>query len=779
MRKLAKGYYIAAAALLLWAAVDLYHFLAIGNGLIQHYEGQSIVQHLVENSLLQAVVKALLSALLLLVGWLRREKRNRPRALTAFSVRLGALLLCLFFVCAGLMTLCTAQYVFGEITTAGAGFASYVYEAGRMGYLLYENSEQEDPFRETFRQRPGAAEYAMNTAIARAGMGNSAPSYDAYPEPHLPGWLDLLRGSADYDTAVMMVDGDGNVLRQSGDFLYFGYVPERDWLAGSDTSTAYGWIALGDREDSRFAVLRTMYHGDSSLWDLVALRMTGYFEGSRFEPLAMDLLTRGAYYNALETAQPQEEPPLEGQPDASPPPDFGQSATTSGSGGSEAPAYTVSELDAMGLLEWDERFDDTASAQRALVTIYAMDPDMSLYEPAGPVVYRQTQWHDNLLALLGTMDYYAASDTDIYTGASQFDLWDTIVLQTATVRDWTAYDAGTAEALPEVEFTILTALRASPLRIAMGYLQTAYLIAFLAALLGFLLLRRSVNKRLIAPISAVQQSIDAGWALLPVSPGEARAWAEPLALTGRYRDALDMLSANKNEISRLNAALSYARTAEQARRQMTSNIAHELKTPLAVIHGYAEGLREHIAEDKRDRYLDVILSETERVDGMVLELLDLSRLEAGKVKLSRDRVSLAVLTRTIFDKLDMAVQAKQLQLHFAFSDDGVVTADESRIAQVIENFATNAIKYTPSGGQVTVTIQTGRDGTSFTIENESEPLPAEALDKVWDAFYRADTARSGGGTGLGLAIAKNIVELHGGRCAVRNTAQGVAFSFTI
>ena len=212
---------------------------------------------------------------------------------------------------------------------------------------------------------------------------------------------------------------------------------------------------------------------------------------------------------------------------------------------------------------------------------------------------------------------------------------------------------------------------------------------------------------------------------------------------------------------------------------MTSNIAHELKTPLAVIHGYAEGLKEHIAEDKRDRYLDVILSETERVDGMVLELLDLSRLEAGKVKLSRDRVSLAVLTRTIFDKLDMAVQAKQLQLHFAFSDDGMVTADESRIAQVIENFATNAIKYTPSGGQVTVTIQTRRDGTSFTIENESEPLPAEALDKVWDAFYRADTARSGGGTGLGLAIAKNIVELHGGRCAVRNTAQGVAFSFTI
>ena len=119
------------------------------------------------------------------------------------------------------------------------------------------------------------------------------------------------------------------------------------------------------------------------------------------------------------------------------------------------------------------------------------------------------------------------------------------------------------------------------------------------------------------------------------------------------------------------------------------------------------------------------------------------------MKLSRDRVSLAVLTRTIFDKLDMAVQAKQLQLHFAFSDDGMVTRTESRIAQVIENFCHKRDQYTPSRRTGDGDDPDRRDGTSFTIENESEPLPAEALDKVWDAFYRADTARSGGGTGWG------------------------------
>ena len=100
-------------------------------------------------------------------------------------------------------------------------------------------------------------------------------------------------------------------------------------------------------------------------------------------------------------------------------------------------------------------------------------------------------------------------------------------------------------------------------------------------------------------------------------------------------------------------------------------------------------------------------------------------------------------------------------------------------AQVVENFATNAVKYTPAGGSVTVRIQNNRGKTTFSIENDSKPLSAEALAKVWDTFYRVDESRSGGGTGLGLAIAKNIVELHGGKCSVRNTKTGVEFQFTI
>ena len=235
----------------------------------------------------------------------------------------------------------------------------------------------------------------------------------------------------------------------------------------------------------------------------------------------------------------------------------------------------------------------------------------------------------------------------------------------------------------------------------------------------------------------------------------------------------------ENETARLEKALNYAQTAEENRRKMTSAVAHELKTPIAIIHSYAEGLKEHIAEDKRDQYVEVILSETERIDGMVLEMLDLSRLEAGKIKLSRDEFSMKELTESVFSKLERAAKAKNLKISFDIPDLFIVIADENRIGQVIENFATNAIKYTKPGGTVDVQIWKERSKTVFAIENESEPLSDRALSKVWETFYRADESRQGTGTGLGLAIAKNIVELHGGQCFVRNTKDGVEFKFRI
>lgn len=776
MKRISKGAYFAAGLLLLWAAADLYHYAVIGNRLLSSYGETAILRRLVGDSLFQGVVKIGVGALILFLSWMRRGgEKKQTGTLRAISARIGALLMALWLVFMTTITLSVAQYVFQGLAEVGVDFSTHVYAVGQLGYLYEDYGE--DPYVAQRRQIPGMKAYSMNQAIADSGTSLQAPSYDFYPGPCLPEWMNILEGGTRCETAVVFLDHNGNVIRQSSDFLYFGYLSQEAWQAGDETPTGYGWIDLGDEEDARYTVLRTLYAGDKTLWDLMVLRLTGYFEGERFEPMAMDFLTRSAYYRALEAVQPQEEIFQEGAPVIEETPDFSPSATTSGSGGGEEPAYTLSELDAMGVVEWEQRFDNTASADGDLVTIYATHPEMSVYEPEGPVVYQKTEVHENLLALLNTMGYYQGEGTDIYSGASQFDLWDMVVFSSVRVRDMT-HSAG-EQSLPEVEFTILTALRGSPLRIAASYLERVYLITFLLVLMGFLLLRGSIKKHLVVPMQAVNQGIEEGWTHLTQFREKKPKWTEPHLLIEHYVSTQDTLRRNKNEIARLSTALDYAKQAEGTRRRMTSDIAHELKTPLAVIHSYAEGLKEHIAEEKRDKYIDVILSEAERTDAMVLEMLDLSRLEAGRVKLSRDDVSLPDLTRSIFEKLERAIEGKQLKLSFEFPEQCVVFADESRIGQVIENLAANAVQYTPAGGRVTVRIRSRKKETEFSIENESPPLSGEVIGKVWDAFYRADTSRSDRGTGLGLAIAKNIITLHGGRCFARNTQTGVEFGFIL
>ena len=322
-------------------------------------------------------------------------------------------------------------------------------------------------------------------------------------------------------------------------------------------------------------------------------------------------------------------------------------------------------------------------------------------------------------------------------------------------------------------------MRANPLGIAMTYLKRVYAVTFALALAGFFLLRRALKKQLLVPLREINAGISEGWTHLPQMREDPPKWAETYELFGHYTDTQDALRKNKDEIARLRTALDYAKRAEESRRQMTSGIAHELKTPLAVIHSYAEGLKEHIADEKRDRYLEVILAESERMDTMVLEMLDLSRLEAGKVRLARDEFSLAELTRAVLEKFELAAGAKNLQITCDFPQESTVTADEGRIAQVIENFVGNAVKYTPVNGSISVRITTRVGQTTFRITNDCAGLSEEALSRVWDTFYRADEARSGGGTGLGLAIVKSIIDLHGGTCVARNTETGVEFQFTI
>jgi two-component sensor histidine kinase len=229
----------------------------------------------------------------------------------------------------------------------------------------------------------------------------------------------------------------------------------------------------------------------------------------------------------------------------------------------------------------------------------------------------------------------------------------------------------------------------------------------------------------------------------------------------------------QDELARQAQALEYAKNAEESRRSMTSAIAHELKTPIAVLSSYAEALQENIDAEKQAHYLSVIREETGKMDQMVLELLDLSRLEAGKYKLRREDFNLTELVQEIIEPLEPQIQEKNLQLSWQ-SGEEQVSADRFRFGQVVENYMTNAIRHTPEEGKIVLRI--GMNHETFSVENQGRHIPEEQLKRVWETFWQGDQSRNNRGSGLGLSICRSIMSLHGGSCKVENTAIGVRFT---
>lgn len=216
---------------------------------------------------------------------------------------------------------------------------------------------------------------------------------------------------------------------------------------------------------------------------------------------------------------------------------------------------------------------------------------------------------------------------------------------------------------------------------------------------------------------------------------------------------------------------------EKNRRELTSAIAHELKTPLGIIRTYGEGLKEKIAEDKKDHYLDIIIDETYRMDKMVLEMLDLSKLEAKAYKLKRELFCVNDLVEKIIKKNEKLFNDKNIYVNYESDKKYNLNADYTRMEQVVDNLISNAIYHTAESKIINVKL---KDET-ISIENEGEHIQKDKINLIWDTFYRIDNSRdrSERRTGMGLAIVKNILQLHNMDFGVENTSQGVRFWFKI
>lgn len=258
---------------------------------------------------------------------------------------------------------------------------------------------------------------------------------------------------------------------------------------------------------------------------------------------------------------------------------------------------------------------------------------------------------------------------------------------------------------------------------------------------------------------------------------------------GRLGQSINQLSAHLKEaidqLKRANAELAFEITEKERidsmRREFIVNVSHELKTPLAVIQGYAEGLRVGVTDNEEDReyYCNIIVDEAQRMNHMVMQLLSLSKLELGRQPPELTDVDLYALCSQLVEKTRVLSQNRQI----CFDEvQATVYADAQMMEQVVSNYLSNAIRYTPDGGKIRMyTTQEPPDKVIFSIENEGENIASEALPFLFDQFYRTDKARSreSGGTGVGLSIVRAITDLHGGSCGVENIPGGVRFWFIV
>lgn len=223
---------------------------------------------------------------------------------------------------------------------------------------------------------------------------------------------------------------------------------------------------------------------------------------------------------------------------------------------------------------------------------------------------------------------------------------------------------------------------------------------------------------------------------------------------------------------------------EELRKELIANISHELKTPLGIVKGFAEGLQDEVASDKRDRYLALIVNETDRMNALIMDMLELSKFEVKAVQLQPRRLLLTTLIRKAADSFDQQLESRQLAIRFIVDEEKpmFVMADARRMEQVVLNLLSNAIRHATQNSTITISVRRTSGGkVSTTIENLGSPIAEEDLSRIWDQFYRAERSRDrkSGGTGLGLAIVKHILELHGSEYGATNTISGVAFSFNL
>lgn len=324
-----------------------------------------------------------------------------------------------------------------------------------------------------------------------------------------------------------------------------------------------------------------------------------------------------------------------------------------------------------------------------------------------------------------------------------------------------------------------------PVGEAMKAMKAYYIYGFIGALLIILLLSYIYSRLIAHPLIKINDvaikmaELDFSVQCDVMSDDEIGNLASSLnVLSTNLKNNMETL---KDTNERLKIEIEKERGLERMRKEFVSSVSHELKTPLGIMRGFTEGLKDGVAMEKRDYYFDVLLDEIEKMDALVLDMLDLSKLESKAYELFTEEFDILALIDTIVNRFKQQLEDKSIKLHINDSHCYWVMADKRRIEQVIVNILTNALRHTDYKRSIDIVIKEEGANILLEIENEGKPIPHDKLKHIWDRFYRVEASRNrqAGGTGLGLSIVKNILELHNSEFGVMNTVKGVKFYFTL
>ncbi len=239
----------------------------------------------------------------------------------------------------------------------------------------------------------------------------------------------------------------------------------------------------------------------------------------------------------------------------------------------------------------------------------------------------------------------------------------------------------------------------------------------------------------------------------------------------------------KNANNQLQRDIAHKEEIDEMRKDFIANVSHELKTPIALIQGYAEGLSECVNDDAESRefYCDVIMDEAEKMNKLVKNLLMLNQLEFGSGQMQFERFDVVMLINGVLSSLDYMVKQNDIHIVFEEKEAVYVYADEFQIEGVVTNYVTNAIHYALEPKEVRISIERLENKVKISVYNSGNCIPEEELEKIWIKFYKIDKARTReyGGSGIGLSIVRAIMNSHGRECGVVNRKDGVEFWFEL